>query len=239
MLCARWYWFVRWAVRVFFFRLSGGFRIVGTANVPRSGPLIVSPNHVSNLDPPAIACSIPRMITFMAKSELFKVPIFGPLIRSLGSFPVHRGEADTEAIRLALRLLGEGRAVLVFPEGTRGDGEELLPFNRGAALLAKRSGAPVLPVGIVGTHRKMPKCVSFSKWGPTYVAFGEPLTYAQFTIQGQEKAAKDAFTSELQRRILDLCASGGLELRTCGSEQGPKTRGGSGEATESTPSAPA
>src|SRR2546423_1620035 len=94
-----WYAFVRWAVRTFYFGLvTGGMRSVGEENIPRTGGVIVAPNHTSNLDPPVTSCGTKRPIAFMAKEELFK-GIFGKIIASLGAFPVRRGETDTESIR--------------------------------------------------------------------------------------------------------------------------------------------
>ena len=220
MLARAWYWFVRTVVRYGFFKASGGLTVKGKHNVPRSGPLIVAPNHVSHLDPPAIACSIPRMVTFMAKEELFEHRAFGWLIRSLGSFPVRRGEGDTEAIRQAIALLGEGRAVLVFPEGTRGDGETMLPVNKGPGLLAKRSGAKVLPVGIVGTHRKWPKGKGRPRWGRVVVSYGEPMTFEEIAASRPGEEPREAFAAELSRRILELCNAEGMGLRSGGSGQG-------------------
>lgn len=205
-----WYGFVRWFVRVFYFRGTGGLRILGLENVPLSGPLIVSPNHVSHLDPPVTACTMPRPITFMAKAELFDHKLFGWLIRSLGSFPVRRGEGDTEAIRTALKLLEQGKAVLMFPEGTRGDGVRLLPFNKGVAMIAKRSGAKVLPVGISGTHRKFPKGGK-PRWGKVTVAYGKPFTFEDVARGTTESEKRDSFSHHLEKRILELCHIGGYE----------------------------
>ncbi len=216
-----WYWFVRNLVRYGYFVPGGGFRVFGVARVPSDGALIVAPNHVSTLDPPVIACAMPRRISFMAKKELFDRPLFGSLIRSLGSFPVQRGEADTEAIRLALSLLEGGRALLVFPEGTRGNGEAMLPVNRGVAMLARRSGATVLPVGIVGTHLKMPRGRAFPRFRRVEVEFGEPFTYAEIGIHPTERENREAFAKELERRILGLCQARGYDLRA--SESGSQT----------------
>lgn len=208
-----WYAFVRWIVRTFFFKGTGGLAVRGLENVPPEGPLIVAPNHVSHLDPPVTACAINRQITFMAKAELFDHGLFGKLIASLGAFPVRRGEGDTEAIRLTLKLLEEGRAVLMFPEGTRGDGTALLPFNKGVAMIARRSGAPVLPVGISGTHRKWPRGRGRPRWGKVTVVFGEPLKYDAVSTAGKEVDHRDAFAHELARRIRTACEDGGYSLK--------------------------
>lgn len=216
-----WYWFVRNLVRLLFFGAGGGFRVCGVDRVPRNGPVIVAPVHVSTLDPPAVACGLPRMLAFMAKAELFKFPVFGSLIRSLGAFPVRRGEGDTEAVRLTLKLLDEGRAVLVFPEGTRGDGRTMLPVNRGVAMLAKRSGALVLPVGLSGTVKRLPRGASFPRLGRVTVWFGEPFRYAD--ISGSGKEQEKAFSAELQSRLLTACREAGFAV------QAPSAVAGNGQ----------
>lgn len=186
---------VRWLVRNLIFQPLGGFRVEGLENVPGSGPLIVAANHVSFADPPAVGCAMPRPVRFMAQSGLFRPPLFGPLIRRLGAFPVHRGEADKAAIRRALELLEEGWALLIFPEGTRGDGKRLGEANRGVELLAKRSGAPILPVGIVGTQRWLPKGAKLPRPTRITVRFGEAFAWSN---------AGD-FRSDLMSRISALC----------------------------------
>jgi len=205
-----WYWFVRNLVRVVYFRGTGGLTILGLENVPLEGPLIVAPNHVSELDPPAIACTIPRKIAFMSKEELFRNRLLGGLIRSLNAFPVRRGEGDTEAIRKTLAKLAEGEAVLVFPEGTRGDGVTMGPITRGVGMLAKRSGAPVLPVGIAGTHRKFPRGKSVPGWGRTTVAFGKPLRFEDY--------GRETFADALAEAVRQQCGYAGLELKAARAE---------------------
>ncbi|MBI5706074.1 MAG: 1-acyl-sn-glycerol-3-phosphate acyltransferase [Armatimonadetes bacterium] len=207
-----WYGFIIWLARTVLFKLTGGIRVVGQENVPFTGPLIVAPNHSSNLDPEAAAVCVGRQITFMAKAQLFKVPVLGQLIRSLGAFPVHRGTADTEALRLTYRLLGEGRAVLVFPEGTRGDGKQLLPVSRGIAMIAKRSGAPVLPVAIIGNHKKMPKGRPWIGWGRTIVAFAKPLRFEDFQEGRSEKEAGEALARAWCAEIVRLFREQGAKI---------------------------
>ncbi len=148
----------------------------------------------------------------MAKEELFKVPVLGPIIRSLGAFKVRRGEGDTESIRRALSLLEEGRALLVFPEGSRGDGKSLQPVNRGVTMLAKRSKAQVVPVGIVGTHVVLPKGQSKPRRHLMKVIYGEPFTYEQLATRASEAENRDAFVEKLTLEIQRLCAEGGLAL---------------------------
>lgn len=215
-----WYWTVRAIAKWLFFKGWGGLEVRGLHNVPRKGSLIVAPNHVSHLDPPVIACSLPRKITFMAKGELFR-GVLGRLISSLGAFPVTRGEGDIESMRKAIHLLEEGQAVLIFPEGTRGDGVSMLPINRGVAMLAKRTGAAVLPVGIVGTHKTWPKGRSKPRRGKVVVCFGEPFGYAEIASRESEKDNRDLFAAELSKRILVLCNKEGMDLRSAASGSSP------------------
>ncbi|MFI5385296.1 MAG: lysophospholipid acyltransferase family protein [Fimbriimonadales bacterium] len=214
-----WYAFVIRLVRNGFFRLiTGGLRAEGEENIPRTGGIIFAPNHLSNLDPPAVACGTNnRQLAFMAKEELFK-GLFGRLISSVGAFPVRRGESDTEAIRKALSLLQHGRAVLVFPEGTRGDGKKMGPFNRGVAMLAKRSAAAVLPIGVIGTHIVAPKGGKGLKRHRITVAYGKPFTYEEIAKGADEKENREFFARELESRIIALCAAHGLQLKSAGSD---------------------
>ncbi len=207
------YKFVRFKVRWLFFGPLGGLSVVHRGRVPESGPVILAPNHVSFLDPPAVACSSRRHLRFMAQHDLFKSPIFGWLIRRLGSFPVRRGKADTTAIRTALRVLQNGEALLVFPEGGRGDGRTLQSANKGVTLLALMSGAAVVPVGICNTDRMMPKGAKFPRRSRVTVVFGEPFTYAEVESRLGRKEAKRKFGEILMGKIAALMHEGGWKER--------------------------
>lgn len=211
-----WYRFVRAFARHVAFALLGGFRVVHEERVAKDGPLIVAPIHVSHLDPPAVACGLPRATTFMAKEELFRPFLLGSLIRSLGSFPVRRGENDTEAIRKAIELLKLGHAVLIFPEGTRGDGVTMSPIAAGIAMIAKRTQAKVLPVGIIGTHIALPKGQSKPKRSRITISFGEPFTYDEIAANCGDKDPKEALAEELGQRIAALCVAEGMQVRSAG-----------------------
>jgi len=129
------------------------FQVEGTENVPKAGPLIVVSNHLSRTDPPIIGSAIPRRIAFMAKEELFRSPFMAAMLKGFGAFPVRKQEADRTALRRAYSVLENGLALGVFPEGTRSKDAVLQPGMLGAALIAMRTGAPVLPVAIYGTER--------------------------------------------------------------------------------------
>ena len=129
------------------------WRVKGKENVPSQGPVLVIANHLNLADPPLLAVSLGRKALFMAKKELFHFRFFGYFIRGFGAFPVHRGQLDRKALRQAEQLLANGMALIAFPEGTRSKSGQLQPAFSGSALIALRSGAPILPVGIIGTER--------------------------------------------------------------------------------------
>ena len=168
------------------FRTVFRYRVVGAEKVPRDGGLIVAANHISNLDPPILGVALPRPVSYMAKKELFAIPVLKWVITWLNAFPVDREAGGTAALRASLRMLKEGRAVGVFPEGGRnvtGTNEE----KAGAAFLAAASGAPVVPAAIVGTRNLRP-------FRRVSVVFGEPVRIArnrQSPADDLEKGAVD------------------------------------------------
>ena len=127
-------------------------RIEGLEQVPRSGPVIVVCNHLHNADPILLSVAFPRSLHYMAKIELFSIPIVAPIIRRVGAFPVDRGKADRSALRHAEAVLAEGIAVGMFPEGTRSTTRALRRALPGAGMLALRSGVPIIPATIVGSE---------------------------------------------------------------------------------------
>jgi 1-acyl-sn-glycerol-3-phosphate acyltransferase len=216
-MAGTWYRLVR-SISRGVFALLGGLQSVDEHRVPREGPTIFAPMHVSFLDPPALACGTERTMRFMAKESLFRVPILGALIRSLGAFPVRRGESDTESIRRTLALLEAGEAVLIFPEGTRGDGLELQPINRGVAMLAKRTGAQVVPVAVLGTQYVLPR-KGRGRRHRMILVFGPPFRYDQFS-GASDRDTRDAFTAHLSAELVRLAQGAGSPIRH---SEGPRT----------------
>jgi 1-acyl-sn-glycerol-3-phosphate acyltransferase len=133
--------------------LTTRWRVVGRENIPATGPLIVVANHLSNADPPLVAVCIRRPLMFMAKKELFHMPVIGYLMRTFGAFPVDREKLDRQALRRADELLAAGVAIAMFPEGKRSRSQKLEEAFPGSALIAAHAGAPLLPVGITGTEK--------------------------------------------------------------------------------------
>jgi 1-acyl-sn-glycerol-3-phosphate acyltransferase len=143
----------------------------GVERVPLEGGLLVAANHFSGLDHPLIGSFSPRPLYFMAKAELFDVPIFGEALHWTGTFPIRRGEADRDAVRRARELVREGRAVVLHIEGTRQKLGHPGPIQRGALMIALAEGVPVLPCA-VDTFRWSPL-----NRRPCSVVFGEPITF--------------------------------------------------------------
>lgn len=202
------YKFGRFLFRVFYGAM-GGLEWVHEERVPRTGGLIVAPNHVSFADPPITGSATRRPLYFMAKKELFSLPLVGCILKKVGAFPVDRGTVDTVSIRSALQLLADGEAVLVFPEGTRGNGKSLGEPNQGVAMLAKRSGALVVPVGIVGTDVLFPKGAKRLRRAKMAVIWGEPFTYREVVGEAPDKEGRDRFARELMSRIQRLIGERG------------------------------
>ena len=148
-----WFYYVGRLVMRMLLMLLTRWRVRGRDNIPSQGPLLIVANHLNLADPPLLGVSLGRKVIFMAKKELFYSRVIGYFIRGFGSFPVHRGQLDRKALRQAEQLLAQGLALVMFPEGKRSKSAQLEPGFSGSALIAWRSGAPILPVGISGTER--------------------------------------------------------------------------------------
>ena len=176
----------------------------GTEHVPKTGPVLLVANHSSVLDPPLVGGMTPRRLTFLAKAELFAIPGLGALIRRLNARPLRREGADPSALRMAQRVLQEGGALLVFPEGTRGDEGVLREAKPGAALLAIQSGAPVVPVYVSGSGRALPRGRSLPRPAKVVVTFGPPLTFTRAAAGAERKAQYEEASRRMMAAIAEL-----------------------------------
>lgn len=148
-------------------------RIYGAENVPKEGPLIVVSNHASDFDPPIVSCSLRRPVAFMAKEELFRIPVLKQGIELYGAYPVKRGAADLSAIRSALNCLSNGWAIGVFLGGTRTPDARIPEPKLGAALIAGKAKVPLLPVSLWGTEAIFQKGSSVPRPVPVTVRIGQ------------------------------------------------------------------
>ena len=164
-----WYRFVQFIFSILF-RIVYRLKVIGRENIPKTGPVVIACNHVSLLDPPMVGTASSRPVHFMAKSELF-VPILGPLYKSLGAFPVHRGAGDAHAIRTALTILKHREVLGIFPEGTRSKDGRLGKAQPGALAIALKGRAAVVATCILGSDLKRRS----SFWPKVTVVFGKPM----------------------------------------------------------------
>jgi len=192
-------------VAVALMRLVCGLQAYGREHVPAEGPVLLVSNHVSVLDPPFIGGACPRELYFLAKEELFDVPLFGRLIRGLNARPVKRDGSDGRALKMALKLLGENRAILLFPEGTRGVEGRLGEGKPGAGMLAVLSGAPVVPVYVSGTARALPPGRALPRPAPVSVTFGPALVFKSVGDERRKERYREV-TEEMMRAIAQLMA---------------------------------
>ena len=172
----------------------------GLEHVPMEGPLVVASNHGSHLDPPLLGHALGRPVAFMAKAELFAIPLLGVVIRACGAYPVRRGASDREAIRTATAKLEEGWATGVFLDGTRQANGRVNNPLPGAALLAARSGAPLLPVAIVNSHRALGSGRIWPRLVPLQLRVGTPIP----PPASRRRPDLDVTTALLKERINDL-----------------------------------
>jgi 1-acyl-sn-glycerol-3-phosphate acyltransferase len=154
--------------------LGSKFHLGGTSNVPRSGPLLIVSNHVGAVDPAIIGGWTPRPVWFMAKAELFQ-GAWAWLMRGYHAFPVVRHSPDRTALRRAFDLLKQGSAVVLFPEGHRSENARLLRAEPGAGFIARRSGAPLVPIAITGTQHVLGRQQRFPRPAVVSMTFGEPF----------------------------------------------------------------
>jgi 1-acyl-sn-glycerol-3-phosphate acyltransferase len=149
--------------------------VLGLENVPRHGPAILASNHLNLADPPLLVSLVRRRLIFMAKLELWSTPVIGWLYGLGGCIPVRRFEGDVGALRRAEKVLRQGHVLVMFPEGTRSRHPGLGKGHPGTAVIALRSGVPIVPIGVSGTETvSLPGC--FLRQTRVRVAFGQPFT---------------------------------------------------------------
>ena len=165
---------------------------------------IICANHASFLDPPIIAISWPEPIHFLARKTLFDNALLSPIIKSLNAHPL-KSTNDTSSLKLACKLLEEGKKILLFPEGTRSHTGEIAPFKQGVGMLARKSGAALIPAYIHGSNKAWPKKKRFPAFfkAKTACVFGKPILLSEFS-QTDPKALQLEIAKRLQEDILQL-----------------------------------
>lgn len=180
-------------------RLAGvRLQVTGREHLPATGPAIYMANHQSHFDIPALFAGIPGQFRWLAKAELFRIPLFGLAMRRCGYIPVNRQDRK-EAIRSmdqAAARITAGASVVVFPEGTRSPHRQLLPLKKGGFILALKSGAPIVPVAIHGTGRILPKGSRRMQGGAIHIEFLPPVATADLGL-----ADRDQLLTRVEKRL--------------------------------------
>lgn len=156
-----------------FYKCIFRLEVFGKTNIPKSGGFIIASNHVSYLDPIALGVACPRKISYMAKKELFRNPLFSKYLYSLRTFPVNRSHPDKSALKEAMRRLSIGDGLLLFPEGTRAQGGEP---QAGVGFLAAKLNIPVIPAFVRGSDLALPKGAKFPRPKKISVHFGKQIS---------------------------------------------------------------
>lgn len=164
----RWYDFAYWTC-FFGFTFGYSLRVQGRRHIPKRGPVLLVSNHQSFLDPFLVDLASPRYVTSLARDSLFRNPILGGLISSLGAIPIHR-EVGKEGLQTTLDALGRQETVVVFAEGERTHDGSVSPLKAGIALLIKRVQAPIVPLGIAGSYEAWSRHDKVPKLAPLFLA---------------------------------------------------------------------
>lgn len=195
--------FLLWLLRLLM-KLLLRFELANPENIPLTGPVIVIINHIAFLDPVMVLGSFPRLVLPMAKQETFDLFFWGPISKLYGAIPVRRGEADIGAIKSALQILKNGGLVLLAPEGTRSPTYQMQSGKEGAAMIALRSGATVVPVGVTGTHQVKAHWIKFKR-APVRLVVGKPFQVRAANSRGRvTRAELEAITREMMYRLAAL-----------------------------------
>lgn len=170
-------------------------KIVGKENLPKEGGALLCPNHVSNLDAAVIVAMFQRKVNVLAKEELFKNKFLCWIADLFGIYPVKRGTADMQAIKISLKILKHDGLLLIFPEGTRNGMAKGVKPKNGAVLIAGTAQKPIIPIGIQG---------SFKPFTRVIVNIGKPIDYTNLKEEIKDKEQATKLTAELMKTIVDL-----------------------------------
>jgi 1-acyl-sn-glycerol-3-phosphate acyltransferase len=198
---------VYWALWILFRVLATAlFRVhfLGQERIPRKGGLLIVANHASILDIPLLGCGIRRHISFMGRDNLFPIPLLNPLLQRLGWIPIRQNCFDRKGFRRAERLLREGQAVAIFPEGARTETGQLGEGKSGFATLVAKTGCLVLPAYIHGTFEALPAGARWVSFRPVTVVYGEPIDFAVQTSLYPKKEMYRRMTARIMETIAEL-----------------------------------
>lgn len=199
------YWFFKLlmgsVVKAFF-----GYRVVGHEKRIESGGAVVASNHASYMDPPLVGIGYSGNLYYLARSTLFK-KFFSYLLPKLNAVPVDRDAADLKSMKTIIRTLKGGKAVLMFPEGTRSPDGKLQEAKPGVGMLIAKSGVPVQPVRVVGSFEAMPRTGGV-KFHPVTVYIGDPIVFSESELKAKGRDAYQAIADRVMAEIGKLGPQG-------------------------------
>lgn len=184
-------------------------RICGAKNIPDEGGVLLASNHASFIDPPVVGVGYRgRPVHFMARDTLWDSKFGNWWMNKVGCIPVSRGTGDLRALKTTIQLLKEGKAVSIFPEGTRTEDGELQEAKGGIGFIIEKSGCSVVPAYIDGSYRAYPKGAKFIKPLKVSISYGKPITPEEFKALGSGRKAYDAYAKLIMQRIAELKEKG-------------------------------
>jgi len=186
-------------------RMAFHLRVAGEENLPSTKAVILAPNHNSYLDAPLLAAASRRPLRFLADAALFRFRATAGLLRASGALPVDRAQPDTRAVRMALGAIRRNEVVVIVPEGGRHNAQGPIRAQAGVAALASLSGAPVVPVGINGSHAAWPPGQRLPRPKPIKITFGSAMSFPKAGVDRDASCElREAFTRALEERICAL-----------------------------------
>lgn len=197
------YFIVRNSCKLFL-KTYMGFRVYGKEKIPKKGAFILASNHVSHLDPPAMSAASPRRVHFMARRTLFDNWLFHQVVGRCNLIPVDRDKGDIGAMKAAIRLLKSGKAIFLFPEGTRSETGEMNEAQPGIGYLSLMTGAPIVPAYVGGTDKALPKGAKRLTRTRISVYIGEMIDPKQLDLPSDRKEAAQRLADHVVEEIKRL-----------------------------------
>jgi len=200
------YYVIRWTMS-FYFRARMKIRFEGEENVPKKGPFLLVLGHQSHLDSLLLHTFCPRLVFTLAKSSVFRTRFMAWLAPRVGALPTRRYQVDPQAVRVALRMLTDGHAVGVFPEGERSWDGKLQSLRRGTIGLLLKAGVPVIPCGMVGTYEVMPRWGRMNWWKvgvgrePVTIRYGDPIRLGRHDDRSSRERARPEATVRIENAL--------------------------------------
>jgi 1-acyl-sn-glycerol-3-phosphate acyltransferase len=196
-----------WIVVNLLARVCFRYRAVGAQHVPRTGGVLLAANHESYLDIPLLGCGVRRRLHFLGRRSLFPNPVVGWVCRRLGWIPIRHDRLDREGFSEAIELIRSGKAVVIYPEGTRSTTGALQPAKPGLGVIVAKTGCPVVPVHIEGTFEALPPDARFLRCRPVTVTFGEPMDFTEELKTLEGKTAYQHIAATVMARIAALAGT--------------------------------